>query len=374
MKVVIITKYFLPVKGGIENHCYNLAKELLKKEGIEIEIHTSKNTLSEKNVLENYETIDGIKVFRHKDFWKFVPKDYDIIHLHNFNIFPHFWIFLKNFTKRLFKMKTPRLVITLHGGFTPWWKEFSGFGRIIKLIYHKTLGRFFLNHVADKIIAVSEWERDQLIREGINAKKIIVIPNGVEELAYNLPKIKSFNLKKYKPYLLFIGRISQIKNLDFVIKCLKKINSIKIRFLIVGPVHEKEYYEYLNNLILEFNLQDRVVFLGEVYGKPKYELIDNALAVVLVSHNESEGITIKEAMARGKPVIVSNIDPLRYLVKNGENGFVVANEEEFVNAVIYLLSDKNLITKISENNKIKALEWKWENVCDKILKVYEEVK
>jgi len=373
MKVAIITRYFLPIKGGIENHCYNLAKELLKR-NIEVEIHTSKDTLTELGILKDYEIVDGFKVFRHEDFWKFVPKDYDIIHLHNFNIFPHFWIFLKNFTKRLFKMKAPRLVITLHGGFTPWWKEFSSLGKTIKRIYHKTLGKFFLNHVVDKIVAVSEWERDQLIRDGINAKKITIIPNGVEELAYNLPKIKSFNLKKYKPYLLFIGRISQIKNLDFVIKCLKKINNVKIRFLIVGPVHEKEYYEYLNNLILEFKLQDRVVFLGEVYGKPKYELIDNALAVVLVSHNEAEPITIKEAMVRGKSVIVSNIDPLRYLVKNEKNGFVVTNEEEFVNAVISLLNDKNLITKMSENNKIKAQEWKWENVCDRILKVYEEVK
>lgn len=371
MKVIIITKYFLPVKGGIESHCYNLAKELLKR-GIEVEIHTSKNTLSEKNILESYETIDGIRVFRHKDFWKFDPKGCGIIHLHNFNIFPHFWIFLKNFIKRLFKIKAQKLIITPHGGFTPWWKEFSDFSRIIKLIYHKILGKFFLNHVVDKIIAVSEWEKEQLIRKSISNEKIIIIPNGVEELAYILPKVENFNLEKYKPYLLFIGRISRRKNLDFVIKCLKKIN--KIRFLIAGSIHEKEYYEYLNDLISELGLQSRVFFLGEVDEKFKYEFIDNALAVVLVSHNESEGITIKEAMARGRPVIVSNIDPLRRLVKNEENGFVVTNEEEFVNAVISLLNDKNLTTKMSENNKIKAQEWKWKNVCDKILKVYKEAK
>ncbi len=370
MKVIIITNYFLPVKGGIENHCYNLTKELLKK-GIEVEIHTSKNIFSEKNVLESYEIMDGIKVFRHKNFWKFVPEDCDIIHLHNFNIFPHFWIFLKNFTKRLFKMKAPRLVITLHGGFTPWWKEFSGFGRIIKLIYHKTLGKFFLNHVVDKIIAVSEWEKEQLIREGISNEKIVVIPNGVEELAYTLPKVENSNLEKYKPYLLFIGRISRRKNLDFVIRCLKKIN--KIKFLIAGSIHEKEYYEYLNNLISELRLQNKILFLGEVDEKFKYVLIDNALSVVLVSHNETEPIIIKEAMVREKPVIASNIDPLKFLIKNGENGFIISDENDFINAVKKLMQNKELVEKIAENNRKLSEKWRWSNIANNILKIYKVV-
>ncbi len=372
MKVVIITRYFLPVKGGIENHCYNLAKELLKRD-IDVEIHTSKDTLTERGILEDYEIIDGIKVFRYKDFWRYVPKDndVDVIHLHNFNVFPHFWIFLKIFIRRLFKMRTPKLVITLHGGFTPWWKGFSSFGGFIKQIYHKTLGKFFLNHVVDKIIAVSEWEREQLIREDVNARKIVVITNAVEKLAYSLPKKESVDLEVYTPYLLFIGRISRIKNLEFVIRNLGKIKDrVRINFLIAGSIQDKEYYKYLNNLILEFKLQDRVIFLGEVYGESKYELIDNALAVVLVSHFETEPLIVKEAMARGKPVIVSNITPLEYLVENEENGFVVANEKGFMNAVISLLNNEDLVNKMSENNKAKAQEWRWEKVCDKILKVY----
>jgi len=374
MKVIIVVRYFLPVKGGIQNHCYSLAKELLKR-NIDVEIHTSKDTLTERGTLEDYEIMDGIKVFRHKDFWRFIPKDDDVdaIHLHNFNIFPHFWIFLKIFIKRLFKIKTPKLVITLHGGFTPWWKEFSGFGKIIKQVYHKTLGKFFLKRVTDKVIAVSEWERERLIREGINAEKVIVIPNGVEELAYSLPKKESANLKKYTPYILFVGRISRIKNLEFVIRSLRKINNrVRINFLIAGPVQDKEYYKYLNNLISEFKLQDSVIFLGEVYGESKYKLIDNALAVVLVSHFETEPLIVKEVMVRGKPVIVSNITPLRYLIKDGENGFIVANEEKFVNTIITLLNNKNLTAKISENNRIKAQGWRWGHMCDKILKLYQD--
>ena len=370
MKLIILTRYFLPVKGGIENHCYNLAKELLKR-GIDVEIHTSRDTLTETNILKEFEIIDGIKVYRHKNFWRFIPKDCDVIHLHNFNIFPHFWIFLKIFIKRLFKMKAPRLIITPHGGFTPWWKEFSISAKIIKKIYHKALGKFFLNHVVDKIIAVSEWEKNQLVKEDINAKKIVVIPNGVEEEAYTIPKKEDSNLGRYKPYILFIGRISRLKNLDFIIKSLKKINDIN--FIIAGPVHEESYYIYLKDIIAQMNLQNRVFFSGVVKGEPKYSLIDNALAVVLLSHNESEPIVIKEAMVRGKPVIVSNKSALPYIVKDNENGFVVSTEKEFIDSIKKLMTNKELINKIEKNNREFGKKWRWTIIANEILKVYKGV-
>ena len=190
-------------------------------------------------------------------------------------------------------------------------------------------------------------------------------------MAYSLPKKENINLKRYAPYLLFIGRVSPTKNLEFIIKSLGKLDrEIKINFLIAGPIQDKEYYERLNSLILKYKLQDRIVFLGEVYGESKYELIDNSLAVVLTSHFETEPLILKEAMARGKSVIVSNISSLKYLVKNRENGFVVASEEEFVNAVISLLDNEGLVMKISRNNRARARGWAWGKICERILKVY----
>lgn len=369
VKVAIVTRYFLPVIGGIENHCYNLAKELLRR-GIVVEVHTSRDTLTERNALAEYEEIEGIKVFRHRAFWRFIPRSYDIIHLHNFNLFPHFFIFVYVFIKRkICKVSSPKLVITLHGGFTPWWREFNIIARVIKLIYHKTLGRLFLNYVADKIIAVSEWEREQLINEGINSRKIVLIPNGVENEAFTLPKQESEKYSKYKPYLLFIGRITKLKNIDTAIRWLKELRGVNL--VIAGPIQDKEYYHYLRKLVADLNLHERVIFLGRVSNEEKYKLIDNALAVILLSHNEGEPITIKEAMARGKPVIVSNIPVFKYLVSDGRNGFIVASREDFKKAVSTLLSCKSLLLKISENNKKVADSWKWPFIAEKLIYIYK---
>ncbi len=373
MKVVIITKYFYPVKGGIENHCYNLAKHLSNMK-VDVEIHASTQTLTGKNILKNSEIIDGVKVFRHKNFsFYFLKNKYNVVHLHNFNIFPHFWIFFYTLILTFLQQKKYKLVITPHGGVVYWGGEFGFLKKIIKKIYHKTIGKFLLNVVVDKIICVSEYEKEQLINFGINKKKLVCIPNGIEDLAYTLPPQKSSDsIAKYKPYILFLGRISKGKNIDFVIRCLGKIEGINL--IIAGPIHEKDYYQYLDKFIKKMALEKRVIFYGEVFGNNKYRLIDNSLAVVLASHMETDPIVIKEGMSRGKPVIVSDKASLPYIAKDFENGFVVSNEKEFVDVINLLLSDQDLVERIAKNGKIKSKEWKWDNIAKKILKVYKGVE
>ncbi|RLE90004.1 MAG: hypothetical protein DRN04_15685 [Thermoprotei archaeon] len=369
MQVAIVTRYFMPVQGGIENHCFNLAKKLLEQ-GIEVDIHTSKDTLRQRNVLKDYEILDGVKVIRHREFWRFIPKNYDVIHIHNFNIFPHFWILLNAFIiKKILKRKCPKIVLTPHGGFMPWWNEFTMLKRIIKKVYHQTIGRFLLNNAVDKVIALNEWEKIQLIKNGVDPKRIIVIPNGVEDYAYTLPLQQDNTMGKFQPYILFIGRISKSKNIDTVIKYLANLDNIN--FLIAGPIQDEKYYQYLIDLSKKLGVDHRVFFLGEVHdAREKYKLIDNSLAVVLLSYNETEPIVVKEAMARGKPVLVSSIPPLRSLVKNYENGFIVTNAKIFKKAIKVLMTNRDVAVRIARNNITKAYSWQWKNIVEKIVKVY----
>jgi glycosyltransferase involved in cell wall biosynthesis len=120
----------------------------------------------------------------------------------------------------------------------------------------------------------------------------------------------------------------------------------------------------------KLKLGKRVHFIGEVKEEKKYALIDNSLAVVLTSHYETDPIVLKEAMARGKPVIVSNNQPFPYLVKHLRNGFVVSNEEEFSNAVNTLIDSKALRDKMGANNKELAKMWRWDNIANLVLKIY----
>jgi glycosyltransferase involved in cell wall biosynthesis len=120
----------------------------------------------------------------------------------------------------------------------------------------------------------------------------------------------------------------------------------------------------------KLKLGKRVHFIGEVKEEKKYALIDNSLAVVLTSHYETDPIVLKEAMARGKPVIVSNNPPFPYLIKHLRNGFVVSNEKELARAVSILMRNKALRNRIEINNKEKAKIWRWSIVGNKVLELY----
>jgi len=368
MKVCLITKYFHPILGGIENHCYNLAKKLTER-GIDVEVHTSQDTPTKKRVLPKFEILEGVKVIRHKSFSFFIPSGkYDVIHLHNFDILPHFLIFLNILIRRLLGLKTLKIILTLHGGFTPWWNNFMPLKRILKKAYHLSIGKLFLKYVVDKIIALNDWEKEQLVKHGIPAKKIIVIPNGIDDMAYELPPKKSSKFNVYRPYILFLGRISKEKNLDFIIECLRDCDSIN--FLIAGPVNDIKYFNKIIALIKKYGLDKRVIFVGEVYGAEKYELIDNSVAVVLFSFYETDPLVIKEAMARGKPVIVSNNEPFTYIIKKNENGFLVRNCSEFIRFVNFLLTNPSVSEGISHINKRTSIQYMWNHIISKIIEVY----
>jgi len=117
-----------------------------------------------------------------------------------------------------------------------------------------------------------------------------------------------------------------------------------------------------------------VKYLGVVSEEEKFRLIDGSLAVILVSDTlEAEGIAVKEAMVRGKPVIVRNRGALPYLVKDGINGFVVDGEEEITNAVSRLRHSPELREEMGELNRKEAEAWKWDAIAKRVLEVYREV-
>jgi glycosyltransferase involved in cell wall biosynthesis len=345
---------------------------LQEKKGVSVEILTSRDAPFWRSAFAEYEEMGSIKISRFRNFAGMIPKNCDIIHLHNFNVLPHFWISLTILVKRVLGLgkKRQKSVVTLHGGFTPWYEEFPPIKRVLKKIYHRFWGKFFLNMVVDAIIAVSESEREQLTRCGIKECKIALVPNGVEDAAYQLAYQNSRELEKYRPYLLFLGRIVRRKNLDFTIHCLSHVDGVNL--LIAGQIQDKNYYQSLKNLSRRLGIARRVVFAGEVTIE-KYKLIDNCLGFVLLSHDETDPIAVKEAIVRGKPVIVSNKAPLLHIVRNYQGGFVVSSEKEFAEAMNALLNKGNVGEGALTYDRQFGEKWKWDNIVGKTTKVYEYV-
>ncbi|QKQ99399.1 glycosyltransferase family 4 protein [Metallosphaera tengchongensis] len=348
-KVWMLTPLFLPVRGGTEVHVFNLSRELVKM-SVNVEVHTTRDTYTERGKLPPLEVMDGIRVVRHRRTWVYRDSP-SILHFHNlgrkfssWNLYTFLFFAISSL------VETP-LVMTPHDIFV------SDQGRALNWLKREMGKR------VDKLIAVSEWEKEEMVNLGYDGSKIVVIPNGVDDMAFIYPKSEGI-----EDYLLYVARISPEKNQLFVIDCIKDLD---IRLFLIGQVRDKEYLEKIKKRVHELGLGDRVKYLGVVSEEEKYSLMDKSLAVILTSEMEAEPIVVKEAMARGVPVIVGNrAKVLSTVVKDGVNGFVVSTCEDLKDAV-KKLRDPKTRKEIAENNVSTSREWRWRNTALKVLELYK---
>lgn len=384
LKVEVINKYFYPVAAGIEIWLLNTNSYISKR--TDLTIHTSKDTLNEKNVLKGGDIIQGIKVKRYP-FTKFgfFPKvDWfktDILILNNFDIFPHFQILIFCLLLKILGKKKFLLKISAHGGFNPPWSVFPFIQAFIKRNYHISLGVWLINYICDGVHTISEWERREIIKMGVNSKLVTNISNGLEDEAFlnaekwASKKIKS-QVKKYGRYIIQIGRIHPIKNYETTILALSKIDS-SIKYVIVGPLQDLEYKKYLDDLIKKFHLSDRVIFADVITGVDKYYLLRKAQMMVHMALWESFCNTVHEGLSQGLICIVANNTALPYLVKDKINGYCVETKdyESLAERINYVLENENseAIKKIKKNNQQTFGKRTWKQVSKELFEFYTEM-
>jgi glycosyltransferase involved in cell wall biosynthesis len=93
---------------------------------------------------------------------------------------------------------------------------------------------------------------------------------------------------------------------------------------------------------------------------------------VLPSLSEGFGIVALEAMAMGLPIVATKVGGLLEIIKDGENGFLVEprNPVEIAEKCALLLTNDDLRTSISRNNREKAKDYSWEKVIERLENVY----
>ena len=183
-------------------------------------------------------------------------------------------------------------------------KSLKGFyGKLYKFIM-----KLFYNNRVDKIIAVSEEvKKDLIINFGIKKDKIKVIYNF-----YDLEKIQNLAKEeieeKYKrifnnPVIINVGRLTKQKGQWHLIRAFKKVKEkiTNIRLVILG---QGELDGYLKKIVEELNLNKDVYFLG--FLKNPFKFISKSTMFVFPSLFEGFPNALVEAMACGIPVISSD--------------------------------------------------------------------
>lgn len=331
----IVNKYYLPVLAGIEK-CMTETYGRFNHDEWDITIHTSADTLNTPNSLPYEDAVLGMKIIRyttyHGLFIPLIPWDRaDIVVLNNFSLVPIMPLLVNAFLLKVAGFKRAKIVLAPHGGFTPQWSHFEPLQAAVKRFLHNQIGRRLINRTVDAVHSVADWEKERLIKAGVNPVRIYMIPNGVEDEAYNAeaaPDTKTKKLVKDSgKYIMTISRIHPLKNIDVVIKALARIAQ-PVKLLIVGQGHDQMYLDQLYELIRNLGLEGRVVFTGVVTGANKFHLIKNAVALAHMSRFEVDPLVVKEALSQGTICIGANNTGIARLITDGVNGYLLPTFDE----------------------------------------------
>jgi phosphatidylinositol alpha-mannosyltransferase len=221
-------------------------------------------------------------------------------------------------------------------------------------------------------IAVSEAARTTLIKHvGGDA---VVIPNGVDTSTFTNAK-PMFGWPGANQSLVFLGRGDEPrKGLSVLVEAYPEIRRQhpQVRLLIAGPGEPDDTLKKLSR-------EDRasVTVLGMVASQDKASVL--ASGTIYVAPNtggESFGIVLLEAMASGTPVVASDLEAFKRVLDNGKAGITFENEnsQDLATVVSNLLSDSVRRTELSAQGKLRAAEFDWSVVAERIVDVYESIR
>ena len=240
---------------------------------------------------------------------------------------------------------------------------------------------------ADRVVVATVAELTQLRFLYKANGNMVVIPPGVDvSHFYPIPADEAkmyVGLKPEDRMVLFVGRIEPLKGVDTLIQamsCLQlKEKNRPVHLAIIGgdpgasPEEMTVEMARLQKLCDDLMVDQTVVFLGKRDQDKLPYYYSAAQLVVMPSHYESFGMVALEAMACGTPVIASEVGGLAYLVRDGETGFTIPDQEpeELCDKISWLLNDKELHETMSTRAVEYAQDYAWEKIAKQIVEVYQ---
>lgn len=234
--------------------------------------------------------------------------------------------------------------------------------------------RFALRH-ADRVIANSEFTRDELIKMDVNPARITLIYPGVDVARFRPGLVcddlrQSVGVGAAGKLILSVGRLSRRKGFDQVIKSLPALVNVglDVQYALIGIGEDQDY---LLDLAREHGMSERVHLIGHVSADdlPRWY---NACDVFAMPNREINGDTegfgmvFIEAAACGKPTIAGIAGGTAAAVAHELTGLRIngENEEEVAHALVRVLRDTTLATTLGEQGHKRALkDFAWEQVA-----------
>lgn len=199
-----------------------------------------------------------------------------------------------------------------------------------------------------------------------------IIPNGIDVDHFSQQAAPWPQYRDGKTNIIFVGRLEKRKGLRYLLEAYGRLkwDLPELRLLVVGPGNpDKDSYHVLSSQ----NLQD-VEFTGRV----RYEDLPRYYASADIfcspaTGAESFGIVLLEAMAAGKPVVASDIEGYRGVLRHGCEGLLFQNKsvESLAAQLKTLIADPQQRQEMGRRGRAAVQRYRWQEVARQVEQYYE---
>lgn len=331
MRIALVPGAFLPQVGGVEHGAYNLAKQLQLR-GHHVHVITSRPLAG---AFAPFEVLDGIPVHRLR-FYLFrgslkslaavfffaLPaciqyallvrrERFDVVNVRFFyhNAFAT-WVILP-----LLRHWGVRVIVTLEGGDAPnISEEYRSTHKAESALLTWAARRLLAS--ADCVTAVSTLLGQKTQRQVPDLMECVVIHNGVD-LEQFMPRTVN-----PAPVIVSVGRLTYEKGIDVLLRAYASVRRTHPTWSLMvigdGPLRGQ-----MEALAVQLNVASSVHFRGTISPSSVAEELRRASVFVLASHFEGLPIAVIEAMACGKPVVMTETDGAHDLIVHPDHGRIV---------------------------------------------------
>ena len=379
MRIVIVNSFFPPWRGGAETYVSNLALHL-ERRGHDVTVICSSPPLETGTQRLNGMRVERLRMARRiygtpvmpDLFSRLLNQPADILHAN----FPSPYIAFM--TAIVSKLRGIPAVLTWHNDLPPVTRTA---GILVTLHDHFVLPAYM--RCFRKVISTSHRYAHTSHNLGRVQTKVVVIKNGVDTERFN-PKVRGdrikekFKLHDYK-IILFVGALTEwhrYKGLDVLLEAISLLtHRDKVRLLIVGDGILKGEYQKLTSRL---NIQDSVIFAGDVSDSelPEYYACSDMLVLPSKDRSEGFGLTLLEANASGKPVIGSAVGGIPSVIQDGYNGALVPqNDPRALSSKLAQLleGESHRLTQMGRNGRLLAEALDWAIVARETDELYQSV-
>lgn len=384
MNIGLFTDSYPPYINGVSTSVYNL-REALKKLGHTVYIVTVNDSIikHEYDDKEKILRIPGIPIgiydYRLSEIYpvstvKIIKKwKLDVIHSHTeFGV----GIFARILAKK-FKIPLVHTYHTLYEDYTHYITH-NHFNKLSKKIV-KDLTKVYCVKTAKETIVPTDKIYKLFKEKYMITKNVSVIPSGIDIERFFEENVEQDKVERIKEKygitkddftIIFVGRLAQEKNIEFLLNAQQKLIEIginNIKLLIVGDGPDKENYI---NITRKLNIFDKVIFTGKIEQDKIQYYYQCADAFVTASNSETQGLTVIEAMAAGVvPICINDMAFIDMLPKKS----LFNNQKEYINRLITFSTDEELRKEYKAEIRKKAEEYSSNTYAQRVLNVYSGV-